>query len=174
MCREGVFIFRGLAHVKLAYGCANARNFPARWAAQWAGLGVWALKPLRNMAEYDAIIIGSGAGGLAAAICLARAGQRVLVQHYVPGGWCHSFYLDGHRFSPGVHYRGLLGPGQGTRQLYEGLGIANDLTFLRMNPAVCEHCWISDERWTCWPTSGSCMSSWRPGSRTSARGCAST
>ncbi len=100
------------------------------------------------MAEYDTIIIGSGAGGLAAAICLARAGQRVLVleQHYVPGGWCHSFYLDGHRFSPGVHYLGLLGPGQGTRQLYEGLGIANDLTFFRMNPAAYEHCWIGDER----------------------------
>ncbi|MCI1186397.1 NAD(P)/FAD-dependent oxidoreductase [Hymenobacter sp. DH14] len=106
------------------------------------------MKQLRDMAEYDTIIIGSGAGGLAAAICLARAGQHVLVleQHYVPGGWCHSFYLDGHRFSPGVHYLGLLGPGQGTRQLYEGLGIANNLTFFRMNPAAYEHCWIGNER----------------------------
>lgn len=100
------------------------------------------------MAAYDSIIIGSGAGGLAAAICLARAGQRVLVleQHYVPGGWCHSFYLDGHRFSPGVHYIGMVAPGTSTSLLYEGLGIANDLTFFRMNPAGYEHCWIGDER----------------------------
>ena len=100
------------------------------------------------MAAYDSIIIGSGAGGLAAAICLARAGQRVLVleQHYVPGGWCHSFYLDGHRFSPGVHYIGMVAPGTSTSLLYGGLGIANDLTFFRMNPAGYEHCWIGDER----------------------------
>src|SRR5258706_4360163 len=85
--------------------------------------------------EIDSIIIGSGAGGLAAAICLARAGQKVLVleQHYVPGGWCHSFYLSGYRFSPGVHYIGLLDKNDSTSLLFEWLGIANDLTFFRMN-----------------------------------------
>ena len=90
----------------------------------------------------DTIIIGSGAGGLSAALCLARAGKKVLVleQHYVPGGWCHSFFLNGHRFSPGVHYIGMMGEGESTRELYEGLGIANDLVFFRMNPAAYEHC----------------------------------
>ncbi len=100
------------------------------------------------MNEFDTIIIGSGAGGLSAALCLAKAGQKVAVieQHYVPGGWCHSFYIDGHRFSPGVHYIGLVGNGQSTSNLYEGLGIANDLVFFRMNPAAYEHCWIGEER----------------------------
>ncbi|MES2775871.1 MAG: NAD(P)/FAD-dependent oxidoreductase [Bacteroidota bacterium] len=100
------------------------------------------------MSDYDSIIIGSGAGGLSAALCLARAGQKVLVveQHYVPGGWCHSFYVEGHRFSPGVHYIGLLDKGESTSGLYEGLGIANDLVFFRMNPKAYEHCWIGDER----------------------------
>ncbi len=100
------------------------------------------------MEEYDAIIIGSGAGGLSAALCLARAGQQVLVleQHDVPGGWCHSFYLQGQRFSPGVHYIGLLDKGESTSKLYEGLGIANDLVFFRMNKAAYEHCWIGDIR----------------------------
>ncbi|MEP7165085.1 MAG: NAD(P)/FAD-dependent oxidoreductase [Ferruginibacter sp.] len=100
------------------------------------------------MNEFDSIIIGSGAGGLSTALCLARAGQKVAVieQHYVPGGWCHSFYIDGHRFSPGVHYIGLLDKGQSTSKLYEGLGIANDLVFFRMNPDAYEHCWIGDER----------------------------
>ena len=98
--------------------------------------------------ELDTIIIGSGAGGLSAAICLSRAGQQVLVleQHDVPGGWCHSFYLNGFRFTPGLHYIGLLDKGESTHELYEGLGIANDLVFFRMNPAAYEHCWIGDER----------------------------
>ena len=97
---------------------------------------------------FDTIIIGSGAGGLSAAICLTRAGQKVLVleQHYVPGGWCHSFYIKGHRFTPGVHYIGLLDKGESTHELYEGLGIANDLVFFKMNANAYEHCWIGDER----------------------------
>ena len=98
--------------------------------------------------KYDTIIIGSGAGGMASAICLARAGQKVLVleQHDVPGGWCHSFYLNGHRFTPGVHYIGLLGEGEATNDLYRGLGIANDLVFFRMNPDAYEHVHIGEER----------------------------
>lgn len=100
------------------------------------------------MSDFDSIIIGSGAGGLSAALCLAKAGQKVAVieQHYVPGGWCHSFYIDGHRFSPGVHYVGLLDKGESTSMLYEGLGIANDLVFFRMNPEGYEHCRIGEER----------------------------
>ena len=100
------------------------------------------------MKEFDTIIIGSGAGGLSAALCLARAGQRVAVieQHYVPGGWCHSFYIDGHRYSPGVHYIGGMDKGQSSCNLYEGLGIANELVFFRMNKDAYEHCWIGDER----------------------------
>jgi all-trans-retinol 13,14-reductase len=98
--------------------------------------------------EVDTIIIGSGAGGLSAALCLARAGQKVLVieKHDVPGGWCHSFYLNGQRFSPGVHYIGMMDKGESTSTLYEALGIANDLVFFRMNPAAYEHCWIGEHR----------------------------
>lgn len=101
-----------------------------------------------NESKWDTIIIGAGAGGLATAICLSRAGQKVLVleKHDVPGGWCHSFYLDGHRFTPGVHYVGLLNDGEATSDLYRGLGIANDLTFFRMNPDGYEHCWLGEER----------------------------
>jgi len=98
--------------------------------------------------QWDTIVIGAGAGGLATAICLSRAGQKVLVleKHDVPGGWCHSFYLDGHRFTPGVHYVGLLEEGESTSNLYRGLGIANELTFFRMNPDAYEHCWLGEER----------------------------
>ena len=99
------------------------------------------------MEQFDTIIIGSGVGGLATAICLARAGQKVLVleQHYVPGGWSHSFTLNGQRFSPGVHYVGFMDEGQSTNELYRGLGIANDMVFFRMNKNGYEHCMINNE-----------------------------
>jgi len=74
--------------------------------------------------EYDVIVIGSGAGGLAAAVPLAQSGMRVLVceQHEIPGGWTQTFTLNGYRFSPGVHYIGELAPGGSLRRIYEGLG----------------------------------------------------
>src|SRR3954462_15493150 len=99
------------------------------------------------MKKYDSIIVGSGVGGLATAICLARAGRKVLVleQHDVPGGWSHSFTLGGQRFSPGVHYVGQVAPGESTDILYKGVGIANDIVFFRMNPEAYEHCRIGDE-----------------------------
>ena len=100
--------------------------------------------------EYDSIIIGSGAGGLSSALCLARAGQKVLIleQHDVPGGWCHSFTLNGQRFSPGVHYVGLIGEGEGTNEILCGLGIANDISFFEMNKKGYEHCIIGDDKFS--------------------------
>jgi len=95
--------------------------------------------------DADVIIIGSGSGGLSAAIALVNAGKKVIVleQHSVPGGWCHNFKKGGYTFSPGVHYIGRLGPGDEARDLYEGLGVANDLIFFELNPEHYEHCHIA-------------------------------
>ena len=98
--------------------------------------------------SYDAIIIGSGAGGLTAAVALAQAGKKVLVleQHDRPGGWTHSFTLEGYRFSPGVHYIGSLGEGGGLRRIYDGLGVSQDLSFVELNPDGYDHIFIGDKR----------------------------
>ena len=58
--------------------------------------------------KYDAIIIGSGIGGLTAAACLGMAGKKVLVleQHYTAGGFTHTYQRKGFEWDVGVHYVG--------------------------------------------------------------------
>jgi len=100
------------------------------------------------MIDYDAIIIGSGAGGLTAAVALAQAGKKVLVleQHDRPGGWTHSFTLNGYRFSPGVHYIGSLEEGGGLRRIYDGLGVSQDLAFVELNPDGYDHIVVGEKQ----------------------------
>ncbi|XP_012693600.2 inactive all-trans-retinol 13,14-reductase [Clupea harengus] len=60
--------------------------------------------------NLDAIVVGSGIGGLTAAACLAKLGKRVLVleQHDQSGGCCHTFVEKGFEFDVGLHYVGQL------------------------------------------------------------------
>ena len=65
--------------------------------------------------RFDAIVIGSGIGGLTAAAALVKHGRRVLVleQHSQLGGLTQTFRRGDYKFSPGVHYIGGLGEGPG-------------------------------------------------------------
>lgn len=59
--------------------------------------------------NYDAIIIGSGLGGLGTAALLAKkAGKKVLVleKHYVAGGFTHVFKRKDYEWDVGLHYVG--------------------------------------------------------------------
>ncbi|XP_076121144.1 all-trans-retinol 13,14-reductase [Alosa pseudoharengus] len=60
--------------------------------------------------NLDAIVIGSGIGGLGLAVLLAKVGKRVLVleQHDRAGGCCHTFTEKGFEFDVGIHYIGDL------------------------------------------------------------------
>lgn len=61
--------------------------------------------------SWDAIVIGSGIGGLTTAVLLSmHAGKRVLVleRHYEAGGFTHTFHRPGYEWDVGLHYIGQI------------------------------------------------------------------
>jgi phytoene dehydrogenase-like protein len=60
---------------------------------------------------WDAIVIGSGSGGLGAAAALARRARRVLVleQHTAAGGLTQTFTRRGWRLPPACTTSAALG-----------------------------------------------------------------
>ncbi|MEM7141335.1 MAG: NAD(P)/FAD-dependent oxidoreductase [Actinomycetota bacterium] len=88
---------------------------------------------------WDAIVIGSGPGGLTTAACLGSSGKRVLVleSHDLAGGNTQVFRRhhgdDWYEFDVGVHYIGECGDGDLFTAVYNSLGIGDRLTFRSMD-----------------------------------------
>jgi len=81
---------------------------------------------------YDAVVVGSGIGGLTTAALLARAGRSVLVveRHDRVGGYAHAFRRGRHLFDSAVHQVG----GEILPRTLAALGVADACTWLPVDP----------------------------------------
>ncbi len=87
--------------------------------------------------DWDAIVVGSGLGGLTTAAYLATNGLRTLVleKHYVAGGNAHVFRRKQmFEFDVGVHYLGDCGPDGSIPTILRGVGLEGKIEFLEMDP----------------------------------------
>jgi all-trans-retinol 13,14-reductase len=85
--------------------------------------------------QYDAVIIGSGLGGLASGAILAREGYKVCIleKNKQIGGMLQTFVRDRVIFDSGVHYVGGLSEGQNLNQLFRFLGIMDKMKLRKMD-----------------------------------------
>ncbi|MGH9787014.1 MAG: phytoene desaturase family protein [Terriglobia bacterium] len=85
--------------------------------------------------RFDAIVIGSGIGGLVCANLLAQGGMRVLLleRHFMLGGFCSTFRRKGFIFDAATHFYPLLGnPTTLTGKILHDLGIPTE--WIKMDP----------------------------------------
>lgn len=85
--------------------------------------------------KYDVVIVGSGLGGLASAVILAKEGKKVCVleKNNQYGGNLQTFSRDKSIFDTGVHYIGGLDKGQNLYQYFSYLGIMDKLKLKKMD-----------------------------------------
>ncbi|MDR0763290.1 MAG: NAD(P)/FAD-dependent oxidoreductase, partial [Bacteroidales bacterium] len=84
---------------------------------------------------YDAVIIGSGLGGLECGVILSKEGFKVCVleKHSITGGCLQSFKRGGITFDTGIHYAGSLSEGQIFHQYLKYFGIIDKLSLRKMD-----------------------------------------
>jgi all-trans-retinol 13,14-reductase len=83
---------------------------------------------------FDALIIGSGVGGLSTGIILSRLHHRVAVieKNPLPGGLMRSYTRNGVDCPVGVHYFGAFGEGQPLRRMFDFMGVTEAVAAERM------------------------------------------
>jgi phytoene dehydrogenase-like protein len=104
------------------------------------------------MVDYDLIVVGSGAGGLAAGLEVARNRHSVLVLEAAPvfGGCLSSLVAAGYSFDMGLHYLGQLGKGHDFSKALHGLGLSDRVEFIELEPsAIDRYCFPDFELRLC-------------------------
>lgn len=88
--------------------------------------------------NYDVIIIGGGLSGLTAAALLTQKHLKVLVleQHYYLGGCAHTFKREKYVFDTAIHVIGGAEDGGEVHNLYNQLGIRDQIEFLAVDPLI--------------------------------------
>ncbi|MCL2669882.1 MAG: NAD(P)/FAD-dependent oxidoreductase [Syntrophaceae bacterium] len=84
--------------------------------------------------SYEAIVIGSGIGGLSVGILLAGLGLRPLVceKNALPGGLMRGYRRAGVDWPVGIHYFGSFGEGEPLRRICDLLGVSKAMAVERM------------------------------------------
>ncbi len=94
-------------------------------------------QPAQN--QWDAIVVGSGLGGLSCAAYLCAAGKRTLVleAHYVAGGNSQIFRRNRkgreYEFDVGIHYIGECAPDGLIPAILRGAGLAERVAFRQLD-----------------------------------------
>lgn len=83
--------------------------------------------------DTDVIIIGAGLGGLTSAIFIGQLGLKVTVveRRSVPGGLLRSYTRQGVECPVGLHYFGPADEGELLRQIFDILGVTDQLKLRR-------------------------------------------
>ncbi len=76
-----------------------------------------------NTQTWNAIVVGSGMGGMTSAAALSKMGHKVLLleQYKTLGGLTHSFSREGFSWDVGIHYLGCVAPDDRERGMIDWL-----------------------------------------------------
>lgn len=82
----------------------------------------------------EVVIIGAGLGGLTSAILLGQMGIKatIIERRSVPGGLLRSYARQGVDCAVGLHYFGPAGKGELLRQMFDILGVTDQLLLRRL------------------------------------------
>ena len=102
---------------------------------------------LMSIVDTEVVIIGAGLGGLTSAILLGEMGVKttIIERSPFPGGLLRSYARQGIDCAVGLHYFGPAGEGQLLRQMFDILGVTNQLQLRRLGAKGVLESYIFDD-----------------------------